>query len=156
QRLFDARPDALGKTLVLNDVPHTVIGVMPSRFGWWTNDGGWVPIPLDPRSDRNMFPIVRLSAGIAASAAREQLDSLHRQLAHAKPADFPKEGSVTDLRNSLDMTVASGEMQSSLRLLFGAVGFLLLIACANVANLQLARATSRAREIALRVSVGAG
>ena len=56
----------------------------------------------------------------------------------------------------MDMTVASGEMQSSLRLLFGAVGFLLLIACANVANLQLARGTARAHEIALRMSIGAG
>ena len=154
-RLFEARTDAIGKTVLLNDVPHTVVGVMPSRFGWWTNDGGWVPLPLDPRSDRAMFPIVRLAPGVTKPAAQEQLHALHMQFARATPADFPKEGFITDLRNYMDITVASGEMQSSLRLLFGAVGFLLLIACANVANLQLARATTRKREIALRMSVGA-
>lgn len=156
QRLFEGREDALGKTVVLNDVPHTVIGVMPSRFGWWTGDGGWVPVGLDVRADRGLFPIVRLAPGVSSRAAQEQLQALHQQLAQAAPDDFPKDGFVTSLRNYMDMTVASGEMQSSLRLLFGAVGFLLLIACANVANLQLARATARAREIALRMSVGAG
>jgi predicted permease len=155
-RLFDARADAIGKAVVLNDVPHTVIGVMPPRFGWWTDDGGWAPLPLDLRSDRGMFPIVRLAPGATSRAAQEQLHAFHQQLAQATPADFPKEGFTTDLRNYLDITVASGEMQSSLRLLFGAVVFLLLIACANVANLQLARATARKREIALRMSVGAG
>jgi putative ABC transport system permease protein len=155
QRLFEGRDDAIGKTVTLNNVPHTVVGVMPPRFGWWTNDGGWVPLAVDPRTDRGMFPIVRLAAGVSSQAAREQLDALHKQLAQGTPADFPKEGFTTELRNYLDITVASGEMQSSLRLLFGAVGFLLLIACANVANLQLARAASRAREIALRMSVGA-
>jgi putative ABC transport system permease protein len=156
QRLFQGRQDALGKTMVLNDVPHTVIGVMPPRFGWWTSDGGWLPMALDPRGDQRMFPLVRLASGISSRVAQEQLHALHLQLAQAAPQDFPKEGFVTSLRNYLDMTVASGEMQSSLWLLFGAVGFLLLIACANVANLQLARATARAREIALRMSVGAG
>lgn len=156
QRLFEGREDAIGKAVVLNDIPYTVIGVMPSRFGWWTSDGGWLPMALDPRSTNGMFPIVRLAAGVSSRAAREQLQSFHQQLAQARPADFPRDGFVTELRNYLDITVASGEMQSSLRLLFGAVGFLLLIACANVANLQLARATSRAREIALRMSVGAG
>jgi predicted permease len=156
QRFFEGREDALGKTLVLNDVPHTVIGVMPPRFGWWTSDGGWIPLALDPRNDQRMAPIVRLAAGVSSRVAEEQLQALHLQLAQAAPQDFPKDGFVTSLRNYLDMTVASGEMQSSLRLLFGAVGFLLLIACANVANLQLARATARAKEIALRMSVGAG
>ena len=156
QRFFEGREDALGKSLVLNDIPHTVIGVMPPRFGWWTSDGGWIPLAVDPRSDQRMVPIVRLAAGVSSRVAEEQLQALHLQLAQAAPQDFPKDGFVTSLRNYLDMTVASGEMQSSLRLLFGAVGFLLLIACANVANLQLARATARAKEIALRMSVGAG
>jgi putative ABC transport system permease protein len=156
QRLFEGRDDALGKTLILNNVPHTVIGVMPPRFGWWTDDGGWVPLALDARASAGMFPIVRLAPGVSSKVAHEQLHALHRQLAQTTPADFPKEGFNTDLRNYLDITVASGEMKSSLQMLFGAVGFLLLIACANVANLQLARATSRAREIALRMSVGAG
>src|SRR5262245_21482165 len=156
QRLFEGQDDAIGKRLVLNDVPHTVIGVMPSRFGWWTDDGGWVPMALDPRSERGMFPIVRLAPGVSSQVAQQQFQSFHQQLAQAAPDDFPKEGFVTALRNYMDITVASGEMRSSLRLLFGAVGFLLLIACANVANLQLARGTARAREIALRMSVGAG
>jgi predicted permease len=155
QRLFDGSPDALGKTLVLNDKRYEVIGVMPSRFGWWTNDGGWLPMAIDSRDDRIVFPIMRLKQGVSKDAAAQQLHSLFLQLAKQTPANFPKEGFSTALTNYLDMTVASGQMQSSLRLLFGAVGFLLLIACANVANLQMARATSRSREIALRMSVGA-
>jgi putative ABC transport system permease protein len=155
QRLFDGSSDALGKTLVLNDKRYTVIGVMPSRFGWWTGDGGWLPMPIDLREDRIAFPIMRLNQGVSKDAAGQQLHALFLQLAKDTPANYPKEGFTSGLTNYLDMTVASGEMQSSLRLLFGAVGFLLLIACANVANLQMARATSRSREIALRISVGA-
>ncbi len=155
QRLFSGSPDALGKTLVLNDIPRTVIGVMPPRFGWWTNDGGWLPMPLTLRDDLMVAPIMRLRPGVAATAAAEQLQSLNLELAKAHPENFPKQRFATSLINYMDITVASGAMQASLTLLFGAVGFLLLIACANVANLQMARAASRTHEIAVRMSIGA-
>ena len=156
QRLFSGSPDALGKTLILDDKPQIVIGVMPPRFGWFTNDGGWLPLTTDLKKDPQIATIVRLAPGVSKEAARQQIHSLRVQMARQHPDYFPKNGFTTDLTNYLDMTVASGEMSSSLKLLFGAVGFLLLIACANVANLQLARATARAREIALRMAVGAG
>ena len=154
--LVRRRPSALGKTLQLNDQTYTVIGVMPPRFGWYGSDGVWLPLPTNTAQDRFVNAIMRLKPGVSKSAAEQQLHSLHLQLAQAHPANFPKDGFHTRLLNYLDITVASGEMQSSLRLLFGAVAFLLLIACANVANLQLARATNRGREIAVRMSIGAG
>ena len=154
-RLFEGSPSALGRTLRLNGRPHAIIGVMPPRFGWYGNDGFW--LPLSPtRTDLPWTnPIVRLKPGVTPAVAEQQLDALHKQFAAERPATFPPQGYTTALRNYLDVTVASGEMRTSLRLLLGAVAFLLLIACANVANLQLARGTTRAREMAVRMSIGA-
>jgi putative ABC transport system permease protein len=154
-RLFDGSPAAIGRTLRLDGRPHTIVGVMPPRFGWYGSEGFWLPLSPTRTDLPFMAPIVRLKPGVSSAAAEEQLTALNRRLAHERPETFPKQGYTTRLRNYLDITVASGEMRDSLQLLLGAVGFLLLIACANVANLQLARGVTRAREIAVRMSMGA-
>ena len=155
-RLFQGDADAVGKTLRLNDRPHTIIGVMPPRFGWYGSDTLWLPLATNRRDRLFVNPIVRLAPGFSKDAAEAQLNGFYQSRARQDPSAFPSQGFTTRLINYMDMTVASGEMRASLRLLLGAVGFLLLIACANVANLQLARGTTRAREIAVRASIGAG
>src|SRR5262245_40518855 len=154
-RLFEGSPSALGRTLQLNGRPHTIIGVMPPRFGWYGNDGFWLPLSPTRTDLPFMAPIMRLNPGVTKAVAEEQFSAAIKRIASEKPATFPSQGYTTRLVNYLDITVASGEMRTSLRLLLGAVAFLLLIACANVANLQLARGTARAREMAVRMSIGA-
>jgi predicted permease len=155
-RLFEGDRSAVGRTLRLNGRPHTVIGVMPPRFGWYGNDAFWLPLSPTRTDIPWINPIVRLAPGVTKEAAEAQLSAFHQRLAAEKPTTFPPKGFKTTLQNYLDVTVASGEMQTSLQLLLGAVAFLLLIACANVANLQLARGSARAREMAVRMSIGAG
>jgi predicted permease len=154
-RLFDGSPAVVGRTLRLNGRPHTIIGVMPPRFGWYGDSGFWLPLSPTRRDLQGINPIMRLASGVSKQVAEQQLDVLNKQLARERPGTYPAQGFTTHLLNYLDITVASGEMETSLRLLLGAVVFLLLIACANVANLQLARGSARAREIAVRMSIGA-
>jgi putative ABC transport system permease protein len=155
-RLFAGEPAAVGRTLVLNGRPHTIVGVMPPRFGWYGNEAFWLPLSPTRTDVPWINPIVRLAPGVSKAVAEEQFSAFNKRLALEKPTTFPAQGFTSTLRNYLDVTVASGTMQTSLRLLLGAVAFLLLIACANVANLQLARGTARAREMAVRMSIGAG
>ncbi|HEY2472708.1 MAG TPA: ABC transporter permease [Terracidiphilus sp.] len=156
RRMFDGDRNAIGKTLILDGLPHTVIGVMPPRFGWWTNESFWLPMPMDLANDTRINVIMRLGPGITREMGEQQLNELNVHLAQVNPRDFPKGQMHTVLLNYMDITQASGSMKSSLDLLLAAVGLLLLIACVNVANLQLARMTARSREIAMRMAIGAG
>ena len=122
-RLYQGSADALGKTLRLNDRPHTIVGVMPPRFGWYGNDGFWLPLSLARTDLQWTNPIARLAPGVSKQSAEEQLRAFNQRLAQEKPSTFPKQGFTTTLMNYLDVTVASGEMRTSLQLLLGGVAF---------------------------------
>ncbi len=89
QQLFGNDPNVLGKTLRLNDQPHTIIGVMPPRFGWWTGNGVWLPMGTISRERQSVFPITRLKPDVTPAAAEQQLHNLQLELAKANPSGFP-------------------------------------------------------------------
>jgi hypothetical protein len=93
-RYFDGHPDALGKTLVINDRKVAMIGVMPPRFGWFTDDGGWMPFTKNPTPERWVLPIVRLKPGTGSAVVTEQLQAVESRLQAEHPGDFPKNTSV--------------------------------------------------------------
>ena len=163
KRKFGAMPDIVGQTLTVDGTPRIIIGVVPAKFHFplatsnsdvYTPMGNW----NEPRFYANRaagsvwFAVGRLKPGVTLQAAREDLQRVAHQLAVTYPA---LNGSVkTNLLPLREVLV--GDMRPALLILQGAVLFVLLIACVNVANLLLARSTSREREFAIRLAVGAG
>ena len=150
-RWFGASASAIGRTLSLDGQPYTVIGVMPQRFGWFADV--WLPLPANPQT-RTVSFAVRMRPGIPRQRAEEQLHGLFQRLERETPGQFPQAGFTTALWNYADVK-ATSDMRSALGWLSLVAGFLLVISCANAANLQLARATTRAREMAVRIALGA-
>jgi putative ABC transport system permease protein len=156
KRVFAGDPHVLGRKLNVNHVPYTVIGVMPPRFGWWTPDTFWLPMSMDPTDIRPKYVAVRMRPGANKRVVEQQLSQFDQEMAAITPAHFSK-GTIhatLERMTALNSATQSG-LGKSLNLLLAAVGLLLLIACVNVANLQLARMTTRTREIAMRVAIGA-
>jgi putative ABC transport system permease protein len=156
---FNADPSIVGKSFTLNGTPRTLVGVMPPRFRWGWPDI-WIPLAMDLTqiaSDPNLknvyvWPVGRLKPGVSVTAASADLDVVAHQLAKIYPHDYPQQFKVT-ARTLADRVLSP--FKSLIYPLVGAVALLLLIACSNVANLLLARATARDREIAIRASIGA-
>lgn len=147
----------LGQTIQMNGLPYNVIGVMPKSFDPLLETSDlWVPAAytaeqIANHDDHYLQVVGRLKPGVTLAAARSEINVIARRLQE----QFPIQDKERDLRLTPLATVLLGDEKSMLWLLLAAVGFLLLIACANTANLQLARAVTRKKEIAVRAALGA-
>lgn len=155
---FGADPDVIGRKLLLDEQPYTVVGVMPEGFSFPSREAQlWVPLRFPPfgpaeRTNYYLYGVGRLRTGVTLEQARADLSVAAAKLQKAYPKDNAGIGATTyDMRD-----VVSQQSRMLILALFGAAFCVLLVACSNLANLLLARARTRRRELAVRMAIGAG
>ena len=160
-RRFGRDPSVVGKTIILAGAPHTIIGVLPAGFRfpfsdvWVTRPSEWSVIAAQGRPLSPILTVFgRLKPKVGLKQATAELEVLNHQYATAHPGMLDTRPDSPDVVRSFKDAMVS-DVRSELWMLSGALGFVLLIVCANIANLLLARATSRSREFAVRAAIGA-
>jgi putative ABC transport system permease protein len=156
RRRFGGKREIVGQTIRMNGEPYTVVGVMPSGQMDRMPNQLWVPLTIKPEQINHDFhwllAMGRLKSGVSIKQAQADMDAVTKHIGEVYPANKGWGASVEPLRNDF----LSKDTITGLYFLMGGVVFVLLIACANVTNLLLARGTAREREIAIRASIGAG